>query len=391
MLTALIFSAVILFTGCGGSSYTPVSDIAEKWHEVKTIVSRNSAADGNSAQYAAELSGHIDRFYYICNEFFASPLYAMYVLRHTDDLYSLEKLDSEISRFKAAVISGDINDIFNSILEIDNEIQILQRIDENLSAKSQLHYFQLFFFFSMLVIVIILGMRFLYSRLEKAEDREKQTHIFSREVIMAQENERKRIARDLHDTVLQDMWRLSFQIKDEEAAKEQREIMRRIRGICDTLIPPDFQRRGLVNALESLCYNFWQRTKLSGREIECHIKAENDISLILPKDDTQLQCYRIVQECLSNIEKHAEADNVFVLLRKSPDGLLLISVSDNGKGFAFPDNSAIHSLRAEGHFGIWDIYERAAYINAELDIKSGIGEGSLITLKVPPVGKKERL
>jgi len=181
------------------------------------------------------------------------------------------------------------------------------------------------------------------------------------------------------------MWNLSFQIENAQAAKEQRAIMQRIRDICDTLIPPDFQRRGLINALESLCYNFWQRTKTSGTGIECSVTAEEGINLDLLNIDKQLQCYRIVQECLTNIEKHSGAGGACVRIAKHSGGLnsILISVSDNGKGFSPPDKISVHALRAQGHFGLWDIFERAAFINAELNIESGASDGTVITLLIP--------
>jgi len=308
----------------------------------------------------------------------------MYMVHYADETASLEAAESAINRFKTAVYSRNTEDIFRSVIEIDSAVELLQRIDADLSAKSQLHYFQLFFFFSMLIIIIILGMRFLNSRLEKAEKRERQTLIFSRETIMAQETERKRIACELHDTVLQDMWRLSFKINSEETAKEQREIMQRIRGICDSLIPPDFQIRGLINALQSLCYNFRRRT-----DIECHVTIQENLCIAELDTDTQLQCYRIVQECLSNTEKHAKASQAIVQIRKSADNFLLISVSDNGKGFNPADINSTHSFKAEKHFGVRDINERAAYINASVKIKSNIGEGTIITLKVPLPAKED--
>ena len=345
------------------------------------------------AQYQNSVSGvsaQIDNFQTALNDFFASPVFYMYTIYHMDEMKIIRSLDTIVNGLKTDLNSGDSIRIYRSVLEIDSAVKLLQRIDADLSAKSQLHYFQLFFFFSMLIIIIVLSMRFLNSSLEKAENRKKQTLAFSRETVMAQENERKRIARELHDSVLQDMWRLSFQINSEEAVKEQREIMQRIRGICDTLIPPDFQRRGLINALESLCYKFRQRNQSRPREAEYHITVQKDLSLASLNNDIQLQCYRIIQECLSNIEKHSQADNIIVQLHKQTDDLLLITVSDNGKGFSPPDLDSVHSLRADGKFGLWDIYERAAYINAVLNIKSKSCEGTVITLQVPLINTEVR-
>ena len=350
-----------------------VTIIAEKWHDVKDDIAQNQSS-------LSGLTDQIDNFQTALNDFFASPVFYMYTIYHADEMKIIRSLDTIVSGLKTELNSGDSFMIYRSVLEIDSAVKLLQRVDADLSAKSQLHYFQLFFFFSMLIIIIVLSMRFLNSSLEKAENRKKQTLAFSRETVMAQENERKRIARELHNSVLQDMWRLSFRINNEETTAEHRAIMQRIRVICDTLIPPDFQRRGLINALESLCYSFRQRNIPS---IECHITIQENLSLALLNNDTQLQCYRIIQECLTNIEKHSQANDAAVQIYKQTDDSLLIYVSDNGKGFSPPDMDSVHSLRAEGHFGLWDIYERAVYINAVLKIDSKPGEGTVITLHIP--------
>jgi len=385
ILIVFILSAVFCFTGCEDILHPSTSDISLEWHDIKAEINLNFNFD--------VLAPQIDDFRFSLDKFFASPVFYIYTVHHAGELSSLMSPESYVSRLVSAVKSGDVNDISRSVLEIDSLVELLRQIDSNFSAKSQLEYFLLFFIFSMLIITIVLGMRFLYSKLEKAESREKQTHIFSREAIIAQENERKRIACDLHDTVLQDMWRLSFQIENEQAAKEQRAIMQRIRSICDTLIPPDFQRRGLINALEGLCYDFWQRTKNGGTGIECRVTAEEGLNLALLNIDKQLQCYRIVQECLSNIEKHSGACGAYVRIERQSGsaGSLLISVSDNGKGFSPPDKNSVHSLRAQGHFGLWDIFERAAFINAELNIESGASDGTVITLLIPLENERTQL
>lgn len=108
----------------------------------------------------------------------------------------------------------------------------------------------------------------------------------------------------------------------------------------------------------------------------------------------QLQCFRIVQECLANIEKHSGATETSVLVcnkkdasvageSSAPAQALLICVSDNGKGFSPPDMDSSHTLRAEGHFGLWNMYERAASMSGTLSAESSSGEGAIISLLIP--------
>jgi signal transduction histidine kinase len=90
-----------------------------------------------------------------------------------------------------------------------------------------------------------------------------------------------------------------------------------------------------------------------------------------------------VQECLTNIEKHAGATETSVLVHGNNNGELLICVSDNGKGFSPPDRDSCRELRAGGHYGLWSIYERAASISGTLTFDSNTGEGTMVTLQIP--------
>jgi signal transduction histidine kinase len=168
--------------------------------------------------------------------------------------------------------------------------------------------------------------------------------------------------------------------------------MKRVRTICDTLIPPDFRRRGLPDALRSLCYDFTQRTGIA-----CAVTVQENLRIEPLDADRQLQCFRIVQECLSNIEKHAGAREAAVLVsnrggapeRASGAPLRSLCVSDDGRGFAAPDGDSRFTLRAKGHLGLWNMYERAAFLRGTLRIDSEAGEGTTITLEVPLVEEEE--
>jgi signal transduction histidine kinase len=384
----LLIIAVICAASCAKSDsamsgpYPSVASVAGEWLEIKREIS------------AARIEG----FRQTVERFLASPVGLLYKANTPEEMRAFEAIIPALEQLKIAVIREAVEDgsdqsLFPLVLEIDTRIDLLRTIDESLSDTSLLRYFQLFFFFAILIIIIIFALRMLHSRLDTAEKREQQSLSFSRETIIAQEQERGRIARELHDTVAQDLWRLSFQTDsigktaDEaersrlcaEVVSEQRELMRRIRGICDNLIPPDFQRRKLTDTLGSLCYNFQQRTG-----IECHLTVQKDLRLdSLDPLSTQLQCYRIVQECLVNIEKHARATEASVLVRGEEGKSLSVCVSDNGMGFSPPDRDGSLSLLAEGHFGLWSMYERAASLSGTLSVDSNEGEGAMLTLQIP--------
>ena len=377
--------------GCAkDGGYPSISAISLSWLELKSDVINTitSTPDFKGRGFEDRIEG----FRQTLNEFSSSPIGVFYKVYKPEYTQSLSDVDSAAGRLNIALKEGGGPEVFPIMLEIDSNIGQLQLNEKILSDASQWNYFFLFFFFCLFIIIIILALWILYGRLEKAESRERQSLDFSRETIIAQEQERSRIARELHDTVAQDLWRLSFQTESmdkaaesaersrlcREVVKGQKEIMQRVRSICDNLIPPDFQRRRFDDALRNLCYSFEQRTG-----IECQLGIQDKILSGPLNDDTQLQCFRIVQECLTNIEKHAEATETSVLVHGNNNGELVICVSDNGKGFSPPDRDSCRKLRAGGHYGLWSIYERAASIYGTLTFDSNAGEGTMVTLQIP--------
>ena len=395
-LAKIILITALFTASCAKSGTFPsAASVAGEWLEIKRELNTDDPAS---------CAARIESFRQTVENFLASPVGSLYKVQKQDEMRTFETIIPSVEQLKTAVIQEAVEDsngqtVFPLTLEIDTYIDLLRNIDESLSDASLLRYFQLFFFFSILIIIIIFALRMLHSRVDMAEKRERQSLSFSRETMIAQEQERGRIARELHDTVAQDLWRLSFQTdsigKTEnvqersrlcaEVVSEQKELMRRIRAICDNLIPPDFQRRGLADTLGSLCSNFQQRTG-----IECQLTIQKDLHLDSLDSDTQLQCFRIVQECFANIEKHAQAKEASVLVRSEGDKTLLVCVSDNGRGFSPPDRDESRRLLAEGHFGLWSMYERAASLSGTLSVDSGEGEGTVLSLRIPFEGKGEK-
>jgi signal transduction histidine kinase len=304
--------------------------------------------------------------------------------------------------FSEAVSSGDWERAV--FISADISGSLIQGLSRNREAEKFAGgaFFRLLLVFIVFIALTAFVIGFLYKALVRSFRREAEGSVFTQAILLAQEEERARISLELHDTVAQDMLRLSLNTetmnKNEDTAERnrlcaevvngQKELMRRLRGICEDLIPPDFQRRRLPEALRNLCHKFKQRTG-----IECQLTIRNGGQLERLKGDTQLQCFRIVQECLVNIEKHAglsaAAGEVTVFLNGSAsskadgsDARLIIIVSDNGKGFLPPNRDSRQRLLEEGHFGLWGIYERAAALNGTLAIDSELGEGTTVTLRI---------
>ena len=389
----------MLAAGCEGKSPQPlVSDVAEAWLDIRTKL---TPTDKTETLFSAGIALQIREFNDSLNRFIESPIGHMYRTHRAGEMRYIQEISASADRLSAAIQNGDVQKVYSNALEIDRAVSILQRVDAELSGASQLDFFLLSFFISVLVMAITLILAALIKK-ERTENR--QIMSFSREAMLAQEHERSRIAMELHDTVAQDILRLSLQTKiikkgplsEEqsrlcaEAAQGADEIVNKIRRMCDNLIPHDFQSSGihymeplkaprLPDAINSLCQAFEKRAG-----IKCSVAVNDNADFSFLDVDMQLHCFRIVQECLANIEKHSEADEASVIIRTNAEGELLLFVTDNGKGFEETDNAQYRNMRAKGHYGLWNMQERAASMNGVLAINSEAGEGTTIKLIIPP-------
>src|SRR5690348_10826206 len=207
--------------------------------------------------------------------------------------------------------------------------------------------------------------------------------------LRAQEEERARVARDLHDEVNQSLTGLLLRL---EAAREAappelegelaetkalaNQATGELLSLARQLRPTALDDLGLAAAIEG------QVGRLGG-EIETSLKVDGDFSDL--GDDAQLVVYRVAQEALSNAARHSGAERVEVRLRRThgstpgssaaEGGDVLLEVSDDGRGFAFDES--------ERGLGIGGMRERALLIGADLTIESRPGRGTTVRLSVP--------
>ena len=195
------------------------SDIANAWLDINTKLAPMNMTELFSDGIALQ----IEEFNDSLNRFINSPVGYLYRMRREEDMRLLE-ISAAINRLKAALRNGNTREVFSSALEIDRAVSILQRVDAELSVTSQLSSFLLFFFLSLTIITITLFLTALQNRLKTEKLQHQQSLSFSRGSILAQEHERSRIARELHDTVAQDLLRLSLQtemIKKDAVSEKQ--------------------------------------------------------------------------------------------------------------------------------------------------------------------------
>jgi len=204
-------------------------------------------------------------------------------------------------------------------------------------------------------------------------------------LISNQEKELSRLARELHDDLTQ---QLAVAAIDAGAIEQDfkdlpEPVLQKISSIKDQLIkiskevhnmsrdlhPSILVDLGLVRAVQSECSNFSARTGIAV------IFAPRNVPANIPKD-TALSVYRIIQESLSNIVKHAEAKNAYVFLEGS-DHSLFITVRDTGIGF---DQKKVKQQAA---LGLGSIRERVRLINGKSSITSSPGKGTTIEVSIP--------
>jgi two-component system NarL family sensor kinase len=249
-------------------------------------------------------------------------------------------------------------------------------------------YFRLSWAFAGLVAASAVLLMLVYIRKRRAERRGEQHAEVSLSVIQGQEEERRRVAGELHDAVLPELRRLAqaLRAEDGEAALErQRVVSAAIRELCTRLLPPDFERLSFKDTLLDLCASFSERTAM-----EFRAAIDDDLDLGSLGAGSRLAVYRIVQEALANCEKHARGP-VLLVVRNSTAGnekTLLVCVSDHGPGLdpvmaaGSPGNGASPGL------GLRIMRLRAAALGASLDFVSEEGNGLMVRLETPifPIG-----
>jgi two-component system, NarL family, sensor histidine kinase DegS len=220
-----------------------------------------------------------------------------------------------------------------------------------------------------------------------AESERNRLHSYAMSMTRAQEDERKRIARELHDEASQNvvvirrrLERLASGLEGHPAAADvdqltelARETVAGMRRFSRDLRPPTLDELGLASALEQLVSAVGERSGLAA-ELRVTGTARR-----LPIE-TELTVFRIGQAALHNVERHAAAASVEVGLTFEPDRVLL-EVTDDGRGFEAPQNLA--ELPKAGKLGLIGMHERAQLVGGTLQIGSGTGAGTRVLLEVP--------
>lgn len=205
----------------------------------------------------------------------------------------------------------------------------------------------------------------------------------SRRALNAAEEERKRVATDLHDKTAQTLAGLLVQlslvkaVNDpetrtallKEASEQASFAMDEVYRVVQALRPPALEMLGLKGAVEA-------HARSVGEDTDVRIEVESDDLRGALDPQTEIALYRILQEALSNVLRHANATRALIRLTRRDDGVL-VTIQDDGTGFA-----AEEVLRDGRSLGLFGMQERASYLGGTLEIKSNSG-GTTVEVKIP--------
>lgn len=210
-----------------------------------------------------------------------------------------------------------------------------------------------------------------------------------RRLISDSEEERKALAREIHDQIIQDMLSTNYQLEElatnhaeTDGMQDQlfmiregiRSMIDDLRNICGTLRPPTIDSLGLNAAIQSFAQEW---SKRSGVKVE--LKLDPEIGRIT--EAIELSIYRIVQESLSNVHKHASASLVKITIKRVSPRAIMLSVEDNGEGI--DSDIDLSSYSKEGHYGMVGIEERVALLGGRLRVQNQPDGGLLIQAEIP--------
>jgi signal transduction histidine kinase/ligand-binding sensor domain-containing protein len=307
--------------------------------------------------------------------------------------YRLEGLDSEwtdAGARRTAYYSQVPPGVYKFRVIAENSDRVWNQEGKSLEFTVAAPFYQTWWFEALMVLAagaIIFGAwRVRILQLQRAHASEQA---FSRQLIESQENERKRIAAELHDSlgqrlvVIKNLALFAMRAKNGaptaeietqtflEISEEASFAISETREISYNLRPFQLDRLGLTKAIEAMT-----RRVAAGSGVQIAMKLDN-IDDAFPEDH-RINFYRIVQESLNNIMKHSKATEAEVTLRRN-DGNVVLTVSDNGRGLASP---ARNSPASYGGFGLTGMAERASLLGGNFKVRSGTDRGTMLTVEI---------
>jgi len=237
-----------------------------------------------------------------------------------------------------------------------------------------------------LLLLQLLQLPLAYRMARSLHDNRQEREALLLRALAASDTERRRIASDLHDGVVQDLAGTSYALAASadridgqapevsealrDGARQTRRSIRQLRSLLVDIYPPDLHRAGLAAALSDLV------APLESRGVQARVELPPGLRL---EPDAEALMFRTAQEALRNVMAHSDANHVdvSVILENSHAGL---TIADDGRGFS-PE--AAEAAREDGHLGLRVLADMAQDAGGRLDIDSEPGRGTRVSLEVP--------
>ena len=314
----------------------------------------DGASDTSDSSVATESSGNsaLQEFHAAVSAFMQSQEFQVLAVQQG-------QMAGLVSKMQTASSPAEIDSLMISYLEQSRAVLL----------KNQRYI--LFVTLLLSALVIIVSAAVFYVILVSEKNR------VAKEIFFELERERTRISFELHDTVAQEITSASLILKSGGKLQDAQELLetsqKEIRSILSALNPPALKESSIENLMGELCSSF---QKSSG--VECSLNITGDFSILTFSAEEKLNIFRIVQESLSNIQKHAAASSVQVIFRRNGAGKkgYVFFVCDDGRGF-----DAL-KREAQNHFGLKSIEQRVSILGGSLKITSGAQMGTTIRVEV---------
>jgi signal transduction histidine kinase len=219
-------------------------------------------------------------------------------------------------------------------------------------------------------------------------------HLAARRILPVTEEELQRIILNIHDGPVQKLFAALSQLnliqkkvsEGEAQAEDWQTCMTRVSGLIESSLaeiktslgvfrPPEFARRDLLSVLEGL---IMQHEEFTGCRVDFETHGET-LTVSLP---VKIALYRILQEALSNVYRHAGVESARVILTNEKQSVRL-EVSDEGRGFAPPPLTGPEGTERSEHIGLRGMRERVSLVGGCFSVESAVGKGTRISVEVP--------
>ena len=277
--------------------------------------------------------------------------------------------DKEVSLNDSLTVNNQRGQIF----EFEKKYESQKKEQEILNQKNEIsrqNTFIALLVASLAGLVLVIIVYYLWQKQVKLKQEKENGMNFTKQLLENTEDERKRIASDLHDSISHELLNLKSIFSQDLSVVNKKidTIINDIRGISRNLHPVMFDKIGLVPNVEQLVERIQSQNNF-------FISTDIVYTGLITSAD-ELQVYRIIQEALTNIIKYAKAHAAKISILEENDKIV-VQIRDNGKGF-----DVKQTLNSGKAFGLHNIIERSRVIGGEANIRSS-SEGTIITINIP--------